>query len=145
MSPDDGRLGLLHASVTDRVSACPGSWQLEKQLPAGQLARPSSYAASGTRIAQWLAKEEVQLSPEELTTAMMCREDEDAALVEWRANTELLVSREKRYYLRVGLVPLMSAKPDFADIEPTRIKPGGFNPRKCLLHACQLRPCVFAA
>lgn len=113
---DDGRLDLLHASILDRVNACRGSWTLEHQLPPDQLAPSSSYARSGTKIAQWLAREAVELTPEEMTTAIMCREDEDAAILEWGPNQELWISREKRYYLREKLVPRMSAKPDFVAI-----------------------------
>jgi len=117
---NDERKGLLHASIVGRVSACPGSFALEKSLEGegGAIGPPASrWASSGWRIAQYLAREPVQLTPEELTTATMCTEDEGAALAEWNPPASLLVSREKRYWLREKLVPIASAQPDFVAID----------------------------
>ena len=111
-SGDDGRMGLLSASEADACNECRGRKRLIAQLPSGQIVPSSSAARSGTRIAQYLAGESVELTPEEMTTAMMCKEDEGAAVLEWGANKELFLSREKRYFLRDRMVPIMSAKPD---------------------------------
>lgn len=111
----DERQGLPSASGLERMLLCPGSWNLERQLPPEP---ETEEAASGTRIHSALAGEPralEKLSSDEFDTYEMCLVQRDtlyeACLPE---PDEAVVYAEIREWLhRPGRTePLMSGKAD---------------------------------
>lgn len=83
----DERLNLPSSSGLHRLSACPGSFKLER----GLLGTSSPESESGTRIHDYLALKlpEDALSPEEQDIAASCLQIEEKVLAQWKARLSI--------------------------------------------------------
>jgi hypothetical protein len=137
MTSPDPRKGLASASIMARLESCPGSLAFANELRSlGKYYElPNPYAATGTRIHQYLALERVGKYTEaeqalpvraELTLAQKCVELREEMLTQWlkptNGNEEQPVIEfqiEKRLWYRNGLWPRFSGQPDFIAIDRT--------------------------
>lgn len=116
MEMTDERENLPSASGMERIALCPGSWSLEQQCPVPP---EGEDAASGTRIHEFLAGNNVELSEDESLTARLCAEVAEPLL----AGASSIV-RETRLWCSDGYKKRFSGKPDviaFGDREATVI------------------------
>jgi hypothetical protein len=117
IAPIDERMGLPSASGMERIIACPGSWNLEKNIPE----TTSVFAESGNKIHAWLAGESSiavwdEMTEDERGIALAC-EDQLRSLVDsvfaGTSFDELTVIRERRLEFRtVSGDVLFTGKPD---------------------------------
>jgi hypothetical protein len=116
IAQDDERAGLPSASDFSRLMECRASFLLSKKAyELGQVAHERSEAADlGTK--KHLANVEGPeiLSPRERADWELCRQKRDAFVKSWMNGSELPVQsiREERLWLRKGIRPLLSGKPD---------------------------------
>lgn len=116
----DPRRGLPSAHLMFRLSQCPGSNRLIAEVRKRNLyyQPPDAIRESGLRIHRFLHKREVDppLSKAELGTAEACARIADELYSAWSRDDEhisqLVEYREKRFWVRRGILPLFSAQPD---------------------------------
>jgi len=118
LDDDDGRGGLPSAHMFPRLEACPPSFKLAASV-SKTLVPSGPYVRSGNHIHEFLAGSLLfeDLDPDERITALMCQEDEARALSGWETTGAMSLSREKRYFLREGPIPIASAKPDVVYVQ----------------------------
>jgi hypothetical protein len=116
IAQDDERAGLPSASDFNRLMKCRASFLLtRKAYELGQVAHERSEAAElGTR--KHLANIEGPeiLSPRERADWEQCRQKRDVFVKHWMNGSDLPVQsiQEERLWLRKGIRPLLSGKPD---------------------------------
>jgi len=115
---DNERKNLPSASGIERISLCPGSWNLERTLPEPP---QTEDAASGTRVHAFLAGDEsVRLSDDELDVVIKCNTLTWDALYN-RMPGDSKILKEQRIWLKDGCgVEMFSGKFDRAYIAGKR-------------------------
>lgn len=110
-----------------RLEACPGSLAMVNAVRGRYPELTNPYAASGTRIHEFLASTngqgenlaiEKRLTAEEMSVARKCQDQRTELINAWRDNEheylEFII--EKRLWFRNGLIPRFSGQPDLVVI-----------------------------
>jgi hypothetical protein len=114
MTETDERQGKPSASGIERLSLCPGSWNLERTLPP---LPESEDAASGTRIHAAFAGETVELNEDEEDVLRRCSElYAKATLQIFGETTTMRAQNEHRIW---GFAGMFSGKADIICIDGT--------------------------
>jgi CRISPR/Cas system-associated exonuclease Cas4 (RecB family) len=116
VTTDDERAGLPSASEFSRLLKCRASFLLTKKAyELGQVAHERSAAADlGTKKHRANVEGPEILSPREHADWETCQRKRDAFVKSWIGGSDYPVQsiQEERFWLRKGIRPLLSGKPD---------------------------------
>lgn len=98
----DPRKGLPSASSIHRLISCPGSFKLERTMPAEE---ESDAASKGTRIHKALELGDFSIleSDDEVSIAEACKEIFESTLFSLAGSADVKYIKEKRYFAKCGL------------------------------------------
>lgn len=114
----DERLNLPSASSIEALALCPGRWKMTRDLPETD---PGDDANRGTEIHAILAGEidgSAAKFPDSMETALALRKTAESLIAEWGNGDDRIV--EHRVWLREGIRPIISGKPDLVVLDDMR-------------------------